>query len=272
MSSKGNWPMAKDNLLQIPQYPFAKVLAIWAAATIPMGILGWFVAPMLASEPGKPGLERLAVLTIGLLWQFILVLLLIYQEAGRLHWATIRERLWLTFPRSPKTGEEQGKLWLWVIPLLLLTAIYELGVSGMIRDIWTSIIPIFAEPPGLALDNLFETPTGRAQLLGNWWVLLLFAVNALLNTVIGEELLFRGVLLPRMNGLFGKWDWMANGVLFGIYHVVQPWSILSSTISGCLFFAFPAKRFRCSWLGIIAHSGQSVYFLFLILGLVLGLA
>ena len=36
--------------------------------------------------------------------------------------------------------------------------------------------------------------------------------------------------------------------------------------------ALPTKRYRCAWFGIIAHSGQSVYFLVLILGLVLGLA
>ncbi|MBN1306015.1 MAG: hypothetical protein JXA13_16380 [Anaerolineales bacterium] len=33
------------------------------------------------------------------------------------------------------------------------------------------------------------------------------------NTVLGEELLFRGLLLPRMQGVFGKWDWLANGLL-----------------------------------------------------------
>jgi membrane protease YdiL (CAAX protease family) len=265
--------MKQNNIsLTIPQYSLVKVLGIWAGAAIPMGILGWLVAPMVATESDKPGLERLAVLTVGLVWQFVLVLVLIYREAGNLRWDTLKERLWLNVPRSPETGQGQHKLWLWVIPLVLLTAIYQLGISGIIKDFWTSAIPFFAEPSGFALDSLFETPEGRAQLVGNWGVLLLFVVNALFNTVIGEELLFRGVLLPRMNGLFGKWDWVANGVLFGLYHLHQPWSILSSAISGCLFFAFPTKHFYSSWLGIIAHSGQSVFFSFLILGLVLGLA
>jgi hypothetical protein len=39
-----------------------------------------------------------------------------------------------------------------------------------------------------------------------------------------------------------------------------------------LVFAFTGKRFRSNWFPIILHSGQSVFFLFLILGLVLGLA
>jgi membrane protease YdiL (CAAX protease family) len=261
-----------SNSSTVPQYSLVQVLGIWAAAAIPMAILGWYVAPMLASEPGKPGLERLAVLTAGLVWQFILVLLLIYREAGNLRWSTLKARLWLNSPRSPKTGQGQRKLWLWAILLILLTAIYQLGISGLIKDLWTSVFPFFAEPSGFALDSMFETPEGKAQMAGNWGVLVLFVVNALFNTVIGEELLFRGVLLPRMNGLFGKWDWVANGILFGLYHLHQPWGMLSSALSGCLFYAFPTRRFGSSWFGVIAHSGQSVFFTFLILGLVLGLA
>jgi membrane protease YdiL (CAAX protease family) len=47
------------------------------------------------------------------------------------------------------------------------------------------------------------------------------------NTVLGEELLFRGFLLPRMNGAFGRGDWLANGVLFAAYHLHMPWSMLA---------------------------------------------
>ena len=80
------------------------------------------------------------------------------------------------------------------------------------------------------------------------------------------------VLLPRMRGVFGKWDWVANGVLFGAYHVHQPWGMLGSIIGGVFLFALPSRRFRSNWMAIIVHSAQSVFFLFLILGLVLGLA
>ena len=75
-----------------------------------------------------------------------------------------------------------------------------------------------------------------------------------------------------MNRVFGRWDWLANGVLFGVYHLRQPWGMLTSVVSGALLYAPPAKYFRSTWMSIIAHSGQSVYFLFVILGLVLGLA
>ena len=107
-------------------------------------------------------------------------------------------------------------------------------------------------------------------MVGAWNILALFTVSAIFNTILGEELLFRGLLLPRMNKVFGKWDWVVNGILFGLYHLHQPWGILS--VGALFLFAFPTKRFRSAWFGIIAHSGQSVFFIFLMLGLVLGLA
>lgn len=43
------------------QYGVGKITAIWAAATLPMAILSWVVAPALATDPEHPGLERLAL-------------------------------------------------------------------------------------------------------------------------------------------------------------------------------------------------------------------
>jgi membrane protease YdiL (CAAX protease family) len=108
--------------------------------------------------------------------------------------------------------------------------------------------------------------------VGGWWFLALFLVYAIFNTILGEEFLFRGVLLPKMEGVFGKWSWLANAVLFGFYHLHQPWGILSTIIGSALFLTLPAWRFRSTWMSIIVHCGQSVFFAFLILGVVLGKA
>jgi hypothetical protein len=75
-----------------------------------------------------------------------------------------------------------------------------------------------------------------------------------------------------MEGVFGRWSWVANGVLFGLYHLHQPWGILTNIVADVLFNAFPAWRFRSTWMSIIVHSAQSVFFAYLILGVVLGLA
>jgi uncharacterized protein len=128
-------------------------------------------------------------------------------------------------------------LWWWLLPLLLLTAIYELQLSGRVTHLWE----FFTEPPGFALSTVLATPAAKAQLVGAWNVWGLFVLSALFNTFLGEELLFRGVLLPRMAGVFGKGDWVMNGLLFGLYHLHQPWGILSSAIDGIVFYALPSR-------------------------------
>lgn len=256
----------------IPQYSLRKILLVWAAAAVPMGLLGWVVAPALAHDPQNPGFERQAVLAVGLVWQFLLVMILLYQEAGNLRWATIRQRLWLQTPRSPHTGKPRGRLWWWLIPVVLLTALYELQLKGIVDHLWVSVFPFLAQPHGFDFGSALATPASRAMLAGAWNLWGLFVLSALFNTVLGEELLFRGFLLPRMAGVFGKGDWVMNGLLFGLYHLHQPWGMLSSAITGIVCYALPSRRFRSSWFGIIAHSGQSVFLALLILGLVLRLA
>jgi membrane protease YdiL (CAAX protease family) len=64
---------------------------------------------------------------------------------------------------------------------------------------------------------------------------------------------------------------VANSILFALYHVHQPLGIPSSDLTG-LLYTFPAYRYRSTWMSVILHSGQSVYFAFLVLGVVSGLA
>jgi len=103
---------------------------------------------------------------------------------------------------------------------------------------------------------------------GSWGWLAILSTMFVFNTVLGEELLFRGLLLPRMNGVFGRKDWLANGALFALYHVHVPW-VIPATIADAFLVAYPAKRFRSALFSIAVHSVQSVFFFALTLKLVL---
>jgi membrane protease YdiL (CAAX protease family) len=242
------------------QYSLAKILGVWAAAALPMGILAWVVAPLVAGRlEGPVPLMRalLGLLTIGLIWQFVLVLLLVYRERGSLRWAVMKDALWLRSPRSPTTGRVGGRLWLVLIPCVLIFA------AG------SELIPTF--PPVASHDFavFVESDVGAAFMSGNWvWYAVIVALF-LFNTVLGEELLFRGVLLPRMQGAFGRWDWVANGVLFAFYHLHMPWLIPATLVVDNVTMAYPSRRYRSALIGIAVHSSQSVVFLALLLTLVL---
>ena len=257
------------------QYSPAKILGIWALATIPMGILNWIVFPLLAPDPGSEplgfGITLLVLLTLGLVWLFVLSMIIVRQEEGDLRWATVKRRLRLNAPREPATGEPRRRLWLWVVPFLVAVAVVELVLDPSIQNAWVSVFPFFAEPQGYSFDAFFESQEILQRLVGAWWFFALFVVQAAFNTILGEEFLFRGVLLPKMEGVFGRWSWVANGVLFGLYHVHKPWGIPNSVLTG-LLYAFPAYRYRSTWMSVILHSAQSVFFAFLVLGVVLGLA
>ncbi len=258
------------------QYSLARILGIWALAAIPMGILSWIVFPALSpdfnSDPLGAGVTRIVLLLLGLIWLFVLSMIIVWQEEGNLRWATVKRRLRLNAPRDPTTGETRRRLWLWVIPFLIAIVVWELALKSYLENLWVSVFPFFAEPPGFSMAAVLGSPEILDRLVGAWWFLALFVVQALFNTVLGEEFLFRGVLLPKMEGVFGRWSWVANGLLHGIYHVHQPWGIAGSIVSCIFLYAFPSWRFRSTWMGIIVHSAQSVFFAFLFLGVVLGLA
>jgi CAAX protease family protein len=257
------------------QYSLAKILGIWALAAAPMGILSWIIFPLLAldfeSDLLEFGVTLLVLLTLGLVWLFVLSMIIVRREEGDLRWATLKRRLRLNTPRDPTTGQPRARLFLWVVPFIVAVAVIELLLNTPIENAWVSVFPFLAEPQGYSFDAILGSQEILQRRVGAWWFFALIVVQSLFNTILGEEFLFRGVLLPRMEGVFGRWSWVANSVLFGFYHVHVPWVIPNAVLTG-LLYTYPAYRYRSTWMSIVVHSAQSVYFAFLVLGVVLGLA
>jgi membrane protease YdiL (CAAX protease family) len=243
----------------LPQYSRRRVLLTWLAAAAPMWVLAWLVAPWLAGilDGPNPMVRALIVsLTAGMVWQFVLVMALVRREQGSLRWSVLRDALWLRAPRSPRTGRRGGRLWLLVVPLVLLIAAEE-------------FLPTLPTPATRDLTLFLGSPGGQSFLAGNWGWFGVLLLMWIFNTVLGEELFFRGLLLPRMRGAFGRWDWVANGVLFAAYHLHVPWVIPQTLLVDTFAEAGATRRYRSALLGIAVHSAQSVYFAVLVLLLVL---
>ena len=117
------------------------------------------------------------------------------------------------------------------------------------------------------MGEFISSDAGKDFLSGALGWFALIVVSQIFNTVLGEELLFRGLLLPRMNGAFGRGDWVANGVLFAAYHLHAPW-VIPVTLIDTFSLALPSKHFRSALIGIVVHSAQSVFITILILTLV----
>ncbi len=159
-----------------PQYSLGQIAAVWAAAALPMGLLAWIVAPWAADRIGGPTAlteALLACLAIGCAWQFLLVVVLVAREQRSLRWSRVREALWLRAPRSPRTGLRGGRLWLILIPLVLLFALEEL-------------VPAFPHPIPRDFGLFLDSSAGEDFLSGAWgWFAVIVALTVF-NTVLGD--------------------------------------------------------------------------------------
>lgn len=249
-------PREADRYAGIKQYSLRTVLGLWAAAAVPMGLLAWVIAPWLKGQLSTrdPFIDALMIcFNAGLLWILALVLVTVRREQGSLAWPRVRNALWLQRPQDPKTGRTTGTRWgWWALLFFVLTAVINSG---------------FIDPKGPLprdLPNAIDTHRVADYFRGNWGGFALLVGVAVLAPVV-EELFFRGLLLPRMRATFGKRDFLANGAMFGLYHVHQPWSMPATVIDGIVTQAYPARRFRSIWIGLITHTAPSV----LIIGVVL---
>lgn len=248
------------------QYSLLKIMTIWAIVAVPMPILAFIIGPMLAPEGTWQGGVVIWLLLIGgMIWQFIVSVFILYRELNEFTWVAIKARIWLHAPQDPKTGKSNFKLFWWLIPAFLVYALFEgtpiasiIGESILIPFPWVSSLPY------LELQSLFVP-----ELIGAWWLIPVALVSCLFNYLLGEELLFRGILLPKMRGVFGRWDFFANAVLFAIYHLHYPTRMLGIFL-GAAAWTLPSRHFRSIWFAIILHSLEGIFLIVGVLALVAG--
>jgi hypothetical protein len=248
------------------QYTLWQILRIWALTGLPMALLTWVVLPaVLPYSPLHPGITYWLLTIAGMAWQFIVALVIVYRELGTLRWSAIRQRTWLQTPRDPRTGQPNRRLYGWVVPALLFNAVFGIWLAGYLDEPMAWLFPALQPAPFMEMSQLVS-----AEFHGQWWILGITLVSHLFNYFLGEEFLWHGVLLPKMRGMFGKYDWIANAVLFGFYHLHKPWALPSIIVTN-LAYSWPAARFRSNWMAIIVHGVEGIPGLVFGLAVVLGL-
>jgi membrane protease YdiL (CAAX protease family) len=261
MNTVVSQPVAEVDRLDrdLPQYSLRQILGVWAAVTVPMSVLGWIVTPWLSHRitTRDPFIDALLIcFNAGLIWMIALAVILVRREQGSLAWPVVRDALWLQAPRDPKTGRVGGRVWWWALAFTAL--------SGLVNA-----LPI--DPTGPLprdLPSAILTDRIAHYFHGNWPGFAMMVANAFLAPV-AEELVFRGLLLPRMRAVFGRGDWVVNGTLFTAYHLHQWWSMPVTLIDGIVNQAFPSRRFQSTWMGLITHTAPSFLVIAVILKLVL---
>lgn len=122
--------------------------------------------------------------------------------------------------------------------------------------------------PRFVLNTENITAVVGAPITGNYAVLILYFILLVFN-ILGEELLWRGVILPRQEIAFGRYTWVLHGTLWTVFHLFKWWDLFG-LLPVCLSLAYVAQRTKSIWPGTIAHflfNGMGfVYFVLAVLG------
>lgn len=180
----------------------------------------------------------------------------LYQAEGRpVTWRGLAER----FRLRRLTRRD----WLWTAAgfLLAFLGTGALGATSLLLIRTLPAItppawfPAFLNPQVTAnistLPAALEAAAG-SPLHGNWGIILLLFIPLFFN-VFGEELWWRGYILPRQELAHGRWTWILHAGLWLLFHMpVYPWRLLD-LLPYCLVISFVAQRTKNTWPGIIIH-------------------
>jgi membrane protease YdiL (CAAX protease family) len=112
-------------------------------------------------------------------------------------------------------------------------------------------VPALSDPRVGLTRTILDQMAGGA-IAGHWEVVLLYLVAFFFN-IAGEELWWRGYLLPRQELAFGKSAWLLHGLLWTAFHAFKWWDMLG-LLPVCLAISFSAQRLKNNWPALIAHA------------------
>jgi len=253
----------------IVQFGLWTTIAMFAWPAVWYTILIYVVGRQFIPENGvAPTWLFLLIIVFGTGAELAVALIILHREGYSITIRSLRDRIRLHWPRTLKT-------WAMAVGVFILAIGLSLAVGSVNRAL--SAVPGFVPPPWWpAISNPTTVVHSAADvfpdinLKNNYLFVLLFFLIGLIFNVFGEELYYRGCLLPRMHGVFGKWDWIANGLLFTLKHAYQRWLYPGLAIAG-LSFAFAAGPLASLPLAIAFHwLGNFLLPLILLLKAVVG--
>jgi membrane protease YdiL (CAAX protease family) len=236
---------------KVPQYGLWMILFMFIWPALWYTFLIYIVGRQFIPEGGTtPTWLLLSITVLGSGAELLAGLVLLRREGYQLRINSLRERIRWQWPKG-------WKAWL----LAGIVFVLGMSISMMMGPANRALaaVPGFVPPEWWpAASNPNVQVSGAADvfpdinLAGNYLFVILYFLIGLIFNIFGEEIYYRGYLLPRMRGVFGKWDWIANGVLFTLKHVYQRW-LYPGILVGGLAFAFAAGPLGSLPLAMIYH-------------------
>jgi membrane protease YdiL (CAAX protease family) len=226
---------------------WSQVILLFAIPTAGLFLSLYWLQPFLESEGCSPFASFSTAFTIPFGLMFIAALVAFWLEGNPLTWQAFKRRYRLEWTG----GEGFAGLRLFgfsILTYFLLRAGTLVLISEGIVNLPTGIPALLDPRQNLAIEAIYG-----GSLRGQWSVLALSLTELGFN-VFGEELWWRGFILPRQEAALGRYTWVAHGVLWALFHAFKFWEI-PALLPATLAFAYIAQRTKSTWPGILAHLG-----------------
>jgi len=243
--------MTENDSTKIPQYKLGTILMMFAWPAIWFTFLIYVLGRQFIPTGGAtPTWLLMTIIILGTGAELAVGLVLLRREGFRLTVSALRDRIRWRWPKGWKS---------WVLAGIVFVLGMSLSMAmGPVNRALASV-PGFIPPEWWPAGSNPTIPVKGAadvfpeiSLEGNFLFVFLYFVVGLVFNIFGEEIYYRGYLLPRMRGVFGNWDWIANGVLFTLKHVYQRW-LYPGILIGGLSFAFAFGPLGSLPLAMVYH-------------------
>jgi membrane protease YdiL (CAAX protease family) len=225
-----------DKGTEIKKLGLTGSFAIYVPAATLLYCLTKYLIPYLSKVTGQETvLFWFIVAALGVFMPLIVTGILILKAEGyKMSKNTIINRL--RFRKISKSDM------IWAVTGLIIVAI----ISGIIMKGLELLIGEYDHSP---VFMSFE-PLTR----GRYWLLIIWLPYWILN-ILGEEFIWRGVMLPRQEIAFGKYAWLIHGTGWGLFHIAFGWQLLITLIPLIYIQSYIVQRKKNSWIGVIMHGG-----------------
>jgi membrane protease YdiL (CAAX protease family) len=235
----------------IAPLPFRRAFILFAVPALVVTLSFHFGRPALQALGESPFKSFQAALAVPMALLFAAALVAYHKIEDRpLTWDAFRARMRL--PRLTLKAALQG------VGLFLLASLgYSLFTQLGILLIETGLVPVPANIPAMidpraSFDLAALKSFAGGSLRGQWELVLLVAVTFFFN-IVGEELWWRGYILPRQELVHGRATWLVHGLLWAGFHAYKWWDI-TGLLPVTLLLSFYAQRGKNNWPILIAHG------------------
>ncbi len=194
-----------NRLSELKKHFTAPVLSFLAIAFLPAWIL--FLIPLAFGVPGSSGHQTASILSWALaMWMPGIAALVVTRFVEKEKLATLNLK---------KLGKKSIYFWAWIVPILMAL------ITGVLT--WAFGIGTFDSEFSIINDSLAQLPEDVSIpplfLLGVQ-IIASLTLAPLINTIfaLGEELGWRGFLLPRLLPMGQTNAILVSGIIWGIWH------------------------------------------------------